>query len=57
MPGYKDFGNIMDRLGKHKLGKSCLYINKLADVDLNVVEELVKAGIDDLATRWPVTPS
>ncbi len=47
----------MDRLGKHKLGKSCLYINKLADVDLNVVEELVKAGIDDLATRWPVTPS
>ncbi|WP_108816507.1 DUF1801 domain-containing protein [Loktanella sp. Alg231-35] len=55
MPGYADFQSIMDRLGKHKLGKSCLYINKLADVDLDVVAELVRAGIDDLATRWPVT--
>ncbi len=54
MPGYTDFSDIMDRLGKHKLGKSCLYINKLADVDLSVVEELVKAGVDDLSNRWPV---
>ena len=55
MPGYADFGHIMDRLGKHKLGKSCLYINKLADVDMGVVEELVQAGLDDLGSRWPVS--
>ncbi len=55
MPGYTDFGHIMDRLGKHKLGKSCLYINKLADVDMGVVEELVQAGLDDLGSRWPVS--
>jgi hypothetical protein len=34
-------GGIMDRWAKHKIGKSCLYINKLADVDLDVIEELV----------------
>lgn len=55
MPGYQDFDDILARLGKYKLGKACLYINKLADVDMNVVEEIVKAGIDDLGTRWPVS--
>ena len=57
MPGYADFGDILARLGKHKLGKSCLYINKLADIDESVLEELIRAGLDDLATRWPVSPS
>lgn len=57
MPGYQDFGPILDRLGKHKLGKACLYINKLADVNIDVVAEIIKAGVDDLATRWPIKPS
>jgi hypothetical protein len=57
MPSYQDFGHILDRPGKHKLGKACLYINKLADVDMNVVEEIVSAGLTDLKTRWPVTAS
>jgi hypothetical protein len=57
MPGYSDFGDILARLGKHKIGKSCLYFNKLADVDTEVLKELIRAGLDDLATRWPVTPT
>lgn len=57
MPGYTDFSHILNRLGKHKLGKACLYINKLADVDLDVLAELVRAGLDDLDTRWPVQPT
>lgn len=57
MPGYQDFGHIINRLGKHKLGKACLYINKLADVDIDVVAEIIQAGLDDLGTRWPVKPS
>lgn len=57
MPGYADFGDILARLGKHKLGKSCLYINKLSDIDESVLEELIRAGLDDLASRWPVSPS
>ena len=57
MPGYADFGEILSRLGKHKIGKSCLYINKLADIDVAVLEELIRAGLDDLGTRWPITPT
>ena len=48
MPGYADFDDILARMGKYKLGKSCLYINKLADVDLDVVAEIIRAGLDDL---------
>lgn len=54
MPGYADFGNILARLGKHKTGKSCLYISKLADIDTRVLTELIRAGLDDLGRRWPV---
>lgn len=57
MPGYANFHGMLDRLGKHKLGKSCLYVNKLADVDMEVLEELVRAGLDDLGAKYPVTPT
>lgn len=57
MPGYTDFGGILARLGKHRLGKSCLYVNKLADIDLDVLAELVRAGLDDLDRLWPVNPT
>lgn len=57
MPGYADFQDILDRIGKHKKGKSCLYINKLADIDTSVLSELIRAGLDDLGKRWPVRPS
>jgi Domain of unknown function (DU1801) len=45
MPGYRDMGEKLERLGKHKTGKSCLYLNKLADVDMRVLEEIVADGI------------
>ncbi|MDL5351691.1 DUF1801 domain-containing protein [Microbacterium sp. zg-YB36] len=35
---------LLERLGKHRLGKSCLYVNTLADVDLAVLEELIATG-------------
>lgn len=56
MLGYQDYGAIMERLGKHKLGKSCLYVNKLSDTDLNVLEELINAGLKDLDKIWTVHP-
>jgi len=57
MPGYQNFGDMLDRLGKHKKGAACLYINKLADVDMDVLAEIIRAGIDDLGQKWPVTPT
>lgn len=57
MPGYADFGDSLARLGKHKTGKACLYVNKLDDIDTDVLSELICAGLDDLARRWPVVPA
>ena len=52
MPGYAEMGEMLDRLGKYRLGKSCLYVNKLADIDLDVLEEIILAGIEDVRARY-----
>ena len=35
---------VLEKLGKHKAGMGCLYINKLSDIDLKVLEEMIVAG-------------
>jgi hypothetical protein len=48
----------LQKLGKHKGGlKQCLYLNKLADVDLAVLEKILKAGVAETKKAWPVTAS
>jgi hypothetical protein len=42
IPGFDDYQDLLSELGKHKTSVGCLYINKLADVDLAVLEKLVK---------------
>jgi len=46
MPGFDRYESLMSRLGKYKTGKSCLYINKLADVNLDVLKELIAASVE-----------
>jgi hypothetical protein len=49
---------LLKRLGKHKGGlKQCLYINKLADVDMKVLEEVLVGGLAEISKTWPVTAS
>ena len=55
MPGYQDLSEPLSRLGKHKIGKACLYINKLADVDLDVLEEIITHGITYMKANYEVT--
>jgi hypothetical protein len=57
MPGYAEFGHILERLGKHKMGKCCLYLGRLSGVDHDVLRELISAGLEDLGKRWTVSPS
>ena len=45
MPGFERFDDLLARLGKHKIGRSCLYINKLADVDMDVLKDLVAESV------------
>ena len=56
MPGYRDMSAMLARLGKHKIGKSCLYINKLADVELTVLEQIVEEGIAYMRNNYEVYP-
>jgi hypothetical protein len=45
MPGFERYGELLNRLGKYKTGKACLYINKIEDVDLSALRELVKESV------------
>ena len=40
--GYDHYASLLDKLGKYKIGKGCLYINKLSDVDISILEKLIK---------------
>ena len=53
MPGITDHQDLLKELGKHKAAKGCLYIKKLDDVDLNVLEKLVKRSVDTLKKKYP----
>jgi len=48
MPGYKNYASLLEKIGPHKLGKSCLYLKYLKDINMSVVAKLIKAGIKDL---------
>lgn len=52
MPGFQDYGATLQRLGKFKTGRSCLYINKLEDVDLAVLEELIGLSVEEMRRRY-----
>ena len=57
LPGYDDLGDVLAELGKHRIGKSCLYVNKLADVDIAVLEHIVRRGVDTMRERYDVFAS
>ena len=46
MDGFDDHDDLLSRLGKHRKGASCLYINKLADVDTAILRELITRSFD-----------
>lgn len=56
-PGHADLGDLLARLGPHRLGKSCLYLRRLAGIDEAVLRGVIRAGLDDLARRWTVEPT
>lgn len=52
MPGFKDIAPKLAKLGKHKTGGSCLYINKLADVDMKVLEGIVAGAWKRMKAKY-----
>lgn len=54
MPGYQDYGDMLKDLGPHKLGKSCLYLKNLDDINMTVLKKLIKSGLKDLNKMYSV---
>jgi len=46
-------GEMLARLGKHKAGKGCVYVNRLSDVDAGVLKEMAAATVAALRQRYP----
>ena len=51
-PEYPDRDALLGRLGKHKMGKACLYVRRLSDIDLGVLEEMVAASVAEVKRRY-----
>jgi len=51
MTGFKDYLKIMKNLGKHKTGSSCLYIKKLDDIELKLLEKLIVDSVKRIQSK------
>lgn len=51
--GFDHQTKALAKLGKHKLGKACLYVKRLSDIDLGVLERMLKASIAETKRRYP----
>lgn len=52
MPGFDKYSDLLETLGKHRLGKSCLYIKKLSDVDTSTLETLFTRSVADMKSMY-----
>ena len=52
MPGFDRYDDLLARLGKYKLGKSCLYIKRMEDVELDVLQELILKSYDQMTQKY-----
>uniref|UniRef100_UPI004048C101 DUF1801 domain-containing protein n=1 Tax=Roseivirga sp. TaxID=1964215 RepID=UPI004048C101 len=52
MPGFDRYDEKMSQLGKYKTGKSCLYIKKIEDIDLDVLKDLIKSSYEYMTNKY-----
>jgi len=53
IPGFKNYGNLLKKLGKHKHSVSCLYVTRLDHIDLSVLSELIYRSVEDMKSQYP----
>lgn len=52
--GFPEYDALLEKLGKHKRSKACLYVNKLADVDMAVLEEIARRSFENTTDHCTV---
>ena len=55
LPGFAKYTPLLKKLGKHKLSKACLYINKPSDIDLPTLRTIIKETQNEMGRRYPIT--
>ena len=53
MNGFDKYDSLLAQLGKHKTGKACLYIKKLADINKDVLKEMLTLSLAYMAEKYP----
>ena len=48
MPGFSRYQKLLEKIGKHKTGSSCLYLKNLDNVDMGVLEELISLSLEEM---------
>lgn len=54
LAGFDRYGELMSKLGKYKTGRSCLYVNRLSDIDLEVLKVLIHSSFTRMTANNPV---
>lgn len=52
IPGFDSYQKDLAKLGKHKTSVSCLYINKLSDVDINVLKQIITDAYSKMKKQY-----
>lgn len=53
MPGKEKREELLSKFGKHTSGKACIYINKVADIDVEVMKEMIAEAVKDTQEKYP----
>lgn len=53
MAGFKDNQDLLKKLGKHKTSVGCLYVKRLSDIDLKILEEVIKGSVKHIRKAYP----
>jgi len=54
MSGFEKYEALLKKLGKFKTGKSCLYINKLKEIDIAILKELITESVNYMKEQYPL---
>ena len=52
MTGFDRYPQLMDKIGKYKTGKSCLYVKKLEDINLEVLKDVIRQSVDHMNRKY-----
>ena len=52
MPGFSNYQDLLSRLGQHKTSVSCIYFNKLANIDVKVLKQIIRKSVADMKKMY-----